>query len=41
MELAKKGCAELQKLAPIPPPMSWESRAQLREVRARTPSPEA
>lgn len=36
LELARKSCAELQKLAP--PRLSWESRAQLREVAGATPS---
>lgn len=37
LELARKSCAELQKLAP-PHHLSWESRAQLREVAGATPS---
>ncbi|KAF6333413.1 hypothetical protein mRhiFer1_008171 [Rhinolophus ferrumequinum] len=38
LDMARKGYAEMQKLAP---PLSWESRAQLRVVVGATPSPAA
>lgn len=37
----KRAVQSCRNLLPPPPPMSWKSRAQLKEVGARTPSPEA